>query len=201
MNPHDCNNHKILSLARLPVPTLPHIFDFLSLVSRDFDIISNQTKYVNTYFYFLHIFYEPQLSFYSGNEFKRTKRFGHIIIAPKVNPVILSVSSSFAVNMIMGYVCFSRIFWQRENPQYRVHRQQQEVFRSSCSLHSFYIYQLSITNSVFELTKKFQKYIKILLICFILFLFISSHNKAFHNLYYNASNHSLGFLHSRQIQK
>ena len=52
MNPHDCNNHKILSLARLPVPTLPHIFDFLSLVSRDFDIISNQTKYVNTYFYF-----------------------------------------------------------------------------------------------------------------------------------------------------
>lgn len=44
--------HKILSLARLPVPTLPHIFDFLSLVSRDFDIISNQTKYVNTYFYF-----------------------------------------------------------------------------------------------------------------------------------------------------
>ena len=52
LNPHDCNNHKILSLARLPVPTLPHIFDFLSLVSRDFDIISNQTKYVNTYFYF-----------------------------------------------------------------------------------------------------------------------------------------------------
>ena len=48
LNPHDCNNHKILSLARLPVPTLPHIFDFLSLVSRDFDIISNQTKYVNT---------------------------------------------------------------------------------------------------------------------------------------------------------
>ncbi len=116
MNPHDCNNHKILSLARLPVPTLPHIFYFLSLISRDFDIISNEIKYVNTYFYFLHIFYEPQLSFYSGNEFKRTKRFGHIIIAPKVNPVILSVSSSFAVNMIMGYVCFSRIFWQRENP-------------------------------------------------------------------------------------
>ena len=116
MNPHDCNNHKILSLARLPVPTLPHIFDFLSLISRDFDIISNEIKYVNTYFYFLHIFYEPQLSFYSSNEFKRTKRFGHIIIAPNVNPVILSVSSSFAINMIMGYVCFSRIFWQRENP-------------------------------------------------------------------------------------
>lgn len=56
MNPHDCNNHKILSLARLPVPTLPHIFDFLSLVSRDFDIISNQTKYVNTYFIFLYFF-------------------------------------------------------------------------------------------------------------------------------------------------
>ena len=48
LNPHVRNEHKILSLARLPVPTLPHIFDFLSLVSRDFDIISNQTNYVNT---------------------------------------------------------------------------------------------------------------------------------------------------------
>ena len=48
LNPHKRNAYKILSLARLPVPTLPHIFDFLSLVSRDFDIISNQTKYVNT---------------------------------------------------------------------------------------------------------------------------------------------------------
>ena len=57
MNPHERNAHKILSLARLPVPTLPHIFDFLSLVSRDFDIISNQTKYVNTYFYFSIFFY------------------------------------------------------------------------------------------------------------------------------------------------
>ena len=25
LNPHDCNSHKILSLARLPVPTLPHV--------------------------------------------------------------------------------------------------------------------------------------------------------------------------------
>ena len=25
LNPHDCNSHKILSLARLPVPTLPRI--------------------------------------------------------------------------------------------------------------------------------------------------------------------------------
>ena len=25
LNPHDCNSHKILSLARLPVPTLPHM--------------------------------------------------------------------------------------------------------------------------------------------------------------------------------
>ena len=25
LNPHDCNSHKILSLARLPVPTLPHL--------------------------------------------------------------------------------------------------------------------------------------------------------------------------------
>ena len=26
LNPHDCNSHKILSLARLPVPTLPRTF-------------------------------------------------------------------------------------------------------------------------------------------------------------------------------
>ena len=28
LNPHDCNSHKILSLARLPVPTLPHVTVF-----------------------------------------------------------------------------------------------------------------------------------------------------------------------------
>ena len=30
LNPHDCNSHKILSLARLPVPTLPHVCQRLS---------------------------------------------------------------------------------------------------------------------------------------------------------------------------
>lgn len=25
LNPHDCNNHQILSLACLPIPALPHI--------------------------------------------------------------------------------------------------------------------------------------------------------------------------------
>ena len=30
MNPHDRNDHKILSLARLPVPTLPHVCQRLS---------------------------------------------------------------------------------------------------------------------------------------------------------------------------
>ena len=53
LNPHDCNNHKILSLARLPVPTLPHIFDFLSLVSRDFDIISKHRNNVNPFLTFI----------------------------------------------------------------------------------------------------------------------------------------------------
>ena len=35
-------------MSRKVLVVVPHIFDFLSLVSRDFDIISNQTKYVNT---------------------------------------------------------------------------------------------------------------------------------------------------------
>ena len=37
LNPHERNAHKILSLARLPVPTLPHIaflWDFLFSPSR-----------------------------------------------------------------------------------------------------------------------------------------------------------------------
>ena len=28
LNPHDCNSHKILSLARLPVPTLPQSLSY-----------------------------------------------------------------------------------------------------------------------------------------------------------------------------
>ena len=30
LNPHDCNSHKILSLARLPVPTLPRTVSIIS---------------------------------------------------------------------------------------------------------------------------------------------------------------------------
>ena len=33
LNPHERNAHKILSLARLPVPTLPHIAFHFSLIS------------------------------------------------------------------------------------------------------------------------------------------------------------------------
>ena len=37
LNPHERNAHKILSLARLPVPTLPHIafYGILYLLPRD----------------------------------------------------------------------------------------------------------------------------------------------------------------------
>ena len=38
LNPHERNAHKILSLARLPVPTLPHIAfprEFFLLFPRD----------------------------------------------------------------------------------------------------------------------------------------------------------------------
>ena len=41
LNPHKRNANKILSLARLPVPTLPHVFLFSPLVSRDSYIISD----------------------------------------------------------------------------------------------------------------------------------------------------------------
>ena len=39
LNPHDCNNHKILSLARLPVPTLPRTAYFVSCSTRKKDNI------------------------------------------------------------------------------------------------------------------------------------------------------------------
>ena len=51
--------HKILSLARLPIPTLPH----LSLLSRDLIIITNRKMNVKEKFqYFLNLFYFVPLS-------------------------------------------------------------------------------------------------------------------------------------------
>mgnify|MGYP007008841174 FL=1 len=53
MNPHERNAHKILSLARLPVPTLPHDrislgFFIFSLATSD--SIAKWILYVNTFF-------------------------------------------------------------------------------------------------------------------------------------------------------
>ena len=48
LNPHKRNAYKILSLARLPVPTLPHTILTSSLIpSRDLIIITKYTIYVN----------------------------------------------------------------------------------------------------------------------------------------------------------
>ncbi len=39
MNPHELSAHKILSLARLPVPTLPHIFSTDIMLSKWCNIV------------------------------------------------------------------------------------------------------------------------------------------------------------------
>ena len=52
LNPHERNAHKILSLARLPVPTLPHIaflWDFLFSLATS-DSIAKCFLYVNNFF-------------------------------------------------------------------------------------------------------------------------------------------------------
>ena len=59
MNPHERNAHKILSLARLPVPTLPHDrislgFFIFSLATSD--SIAKWILYVNTFFQKFSIF-------------------------------------------------------------------------------------------------------------------------------------------------
>ena len=59
MNPHERNAHKILSLARLPVPTLPHIAfhgNHCSLATNN--SISNLWDNVNRFFiFFFHSFF------------------------------------------------------------------------------------------------------------------------------------------------
>ena len=51
MNPHERNAHKILSLARLPVPTLPHVLS-------DSDILSLSIIKIKIIFhFFIIIFY------------------------------------------------------------------------------------------------------------------------------------------------
>ena len=57
LNPHERNAHKILSLARLPVPTLPHIAfhgNCFSLAIND--SIAKSFLCVNSYFCFLKLF-------------------------------------------------------------------------------------------------------------------------------------------------
>ena len=53
LNPHDRIDHKILSLARLPVPTLPHLSVALALTKY---IIHHSFKNVNKYFTFFYYF-------------------------------------------------------------------------------------------------------------------------------------------------
>lgn len=47
LNPHERNAHKILSLARLPVPTLPHMSDQELLSSHNSLIITKNKSVVN----------------------------------------------------------------------------------------------------------------------------------------------------------
>ena len=52
LEPSRCNHHKILSLARLPIPTLPQTFIWfcLALAARDCFILFLWPNYVNTFF-------------------------------------------------------------------------------------------------------------------------------------------------------
>ena len=53
LNPHERNAHKILSLARLPVPTLPHdriSLGFFIFSLATYDSITKVPLYVNTFF-------------------------------------------------------------------------------------------------------------------------------------------------------
>lgn len=58
LNPHGCNSHKILSLARLPIPTLPQrnyfLLSFVQFVvlNRTNNSISQLPAFVNTFFIF-----------------------------------------------------------------------------------------------------------------------------------------------------
>ena len=48
LEPTRPNGHKILSLARLPIPTLPQTAE--SLIDSTIDIIAYHAAYVNTFF-------------------------------------------------------------------------------------------------------------------------------------------------------
>ena len=129
------------------------------------------------------------MSFYSGNEFKRTKRFGHIIIRSQGQPC--------------NFIRFLVLSCQHDNgvcvffPDFLAEGKSAYIGKHNIKNCKVKFFLLNTSQSVLCRVK----FIYDVILGFILFLFISSHNKAFHNLYYNASNHSLGFLHSRQIQK
>ena len=64
LNPHERNAHKILSLARLPVPTLPHDrislgFFIFSLATSD--SITKCSLYVNTFFQKFFLFFVSEI--------------------------------------------------------------------------------------------------------------------------------------------
>ncbi len=57
-----------------------------------------------------------QLGFYPGHKLQGIKGVGDASSAPRVSPVILSISSTRAVSMIIGKRWDSRIFWHRVKP-------------------------------------------------------------------------------------
>ena len=61
MNPHDRNDHKILSLARLPVPTLPHIVCSAMRLSYNTKLILSCQCY---FLIFLFLFYKFILCYF-----------------------------------------------------------------------------------------------------------------------------------------
>ncbi len=58
LNPHERIAHKILSLARLPVPTLPHL---LRVFSRAQEVLYHMIPKRQLFFLFYYFFYYPGL--------------------------------------------------------------------------------------------------------------------------------------------
>ena len=56
LEPTRCNHHKILSLARLPVPTLPHLLSCCCSLATMY-MIPKQHVIVKHFFQLLHIFF------------------------------------------------------------------------------------------------------------------------------------------------
>ena len=104
LNPHDCNNHKILSLARLPVPTLPRLFNcYMNCSSCDLYIIPNYFINFNYKFYFLHLLF---FTSFCKNENRMAQHIFTSISIQKTMQNSLSYCSTWFIFVLIKYIYF-----------------------------------------------------------------------------------------------